>query len=128
MHEFSLAMEMVRAVLKELEGKQVERVLSIELELGELTSVNPDQLKFCFEIASKQTLLEDAALKILKKAAAINCPCGFKGNPLQGSAEAKAPIAYFVCPECGRGDVEVLSGRELSIKNIRYEGMSDADT
>lgn len=128
MHEFSMAMEMVRAVLKELKDRQVERVLSIELELGELTSVNPDQLKFCFEIASKQTLLEDAALKILKKAAVISCPCGFKGDPLQGSAEAKAPISYFVCPKCGSGDVKVLSGRELSIKNIKYEGVSDADT
>ncbi len=121
MHEFSVAVEMVKSVLTELEGRDVNKVLDVVLELGDLTSINPEQLEFCFGVASKRTILEGVTLTIHQKPGVLRCKCGYEGDPSHGCDDFP-PLAYVACPDCGGGDLEILSGRELGIKNIRYEG------
>ncbi|MFQ5815417.1 MAG: hydrogenase maturation nickel metallochaperone HypA [Candidatus Hydrothermarchaeaceae archaeon] len=120
MHEFSVAAEMVKSILTELEGREVKRVLDVVLELGDLTSINPEQLEFCFDVASKGTILGEATLTINQEPAVMRCKCGYEGNPNKGYDDF-SPLAYFICPDCDNGGLEILKGRELSIKNIKYE-------
>lgn len=120
MHEFAIASEIVKSVLSELEGKEAKRVLDVVLELGELTSINPEQLGFCFDVARKGTILCDAKLTIQTMPVLVRCSCGYEGNPGEGR-ENITPFTYLVCPRCGGGGLEIFKGTEMSIKNIRYE-------
>ncbi|MFQ6136676.1 MAG: hydrogenase maturation nickel metallochaperone HypA [Candidatus Hydrothermarchaeales archaeon] len=120
MHEFFVATEIVNTVLHSIEGHKVKKVLNIELEVGELTSVNPEQLKFCFDAATKETSLEGSELNIIKKAASIKCnSCSYRGT-------LKTPQIHlwridFICPKCESFGIEILSGNELTVKNIKIE-------
>ncbi len=120
MHEFAIASEIVNSILSELEGKGAKRVLDVVLEVGDLSSINPEQLEFCFGVARKGTILGDAKLAIQKTPVFVRCRCGFEGNPGK-DGEHNTPFDYMICPRCGEGGMEIFKGRELSIKSIRYE-------
>jgi len=44
--------------------KNVKRVSKINLEIGELTFINVEQLKFAFEVISKSTICEGAEIEV----------------------------------------------------------------
>ena len=45
MHEFSMMVDIVEAALKAIENYDVENVEKVFLDVGELTFLNPEQLK-----------------------------------------------------------------------------------
>ncbi|UCE75437.1 MAG: hydrogenase maturation nickel metallochaperone HypA, partial [Methanomassiliicoccales archaeon] len=81
MHEYSIMVDIVKAALKSLEGYVVENVKKIFLEVGELTFLNPEQLRFCFKALTEDNILKGAVLVITEKKAQIECTsCGYKGD------------------------------------------------
>ena len=46
MHDLSVAQDIARCVLKESENHRVDKVVSIEIEIGELTFLSPPQVEF----------------------------------------------------------------------------------
>ncbi|MHC1592228.1 MAG: hydrogenase maturation nickel metallochaperone HypA/HybF, partial [Candidatus Helarchaeales archaeon] len=98
----------------------------INLEIGEFTFINPDQLRFVFKIAARGTLAEDAYLNITKTPGAIRCKnCGFEGKvTLEDNPEyhVLGTISLGLdCPKCKSRDTEIIGGRELNIKDIKIE-------
>jgi hydrogenase nickel incorporation protein HypA/HybF len=61
MHELSITQNIVAIVAEHAQGKKVQRVL---LEIGKLSAILPDAIKFCFDICSQGTVLEGAMLQI----------------------------------------------------------------
>jgi hydrogenase nickel incorporation protein HypA/HybF len=111
MHEMGIAMQIVEiavaSVPAHLKGSPVERV---NLQVGKLSAVVPDSLRFCFDVVAKGTPLEGADLNIEELPVTARCrACGHVWT-IDGPA--------FTCPECARGDLELLSGRELDIRSI----------
>ncbi len=86
------------------------RVEKINLKIGKLAAVVPDSLRFCFDIAVKDTLLEGAQLEIRELPVTARC----RECDMQWTIESPA----FVCDNCGSGSLEILSGRELDIESI----------
>lgn len=114
MHEMGIALEIIKIVTDsippDLKNPRVER---INLKVGKLASVVPDSLKFCFEIAAKDTLLEVAHLHIEEIPVTARCnECGHLWTALK-------PV--FICQKCASGSVDLLSGRELDIESIEVE-------
>lgn len=58
MHELGVALELVDAIATRAGGARVRRVV---LEVGALSSVLPDALSFCFELATEGTNVHGAA-------------------------------------------------------------------
>ncbi len=114
MHEMGIAMEIIDIVTasipKELEGAKVER---INLEVGRLSAIVSESLTFCFEIATKDTILADAKLNIEQVPVVVKC----KDCHTQWTIDE--PV--FTCRACKGGSLEILSGRELDIKSIEIE-------
>jgi hydrogenase nickel incorporation protein HypA/HybF len=97
------------------------RVARVNLTVGKLSAVVTDSLRFCFDVASKQTPVEGAELVIEEVDVTARCnACG-----LQWTIETAA----FSCPTCSSSDITLVSGRELDIQSIEIEdeGSDTAD-
>jgi hydrogenase nickel incorporation protein HypA/HybF len=111
MHEMGIALKIIEisteAIPPEMRGAPVE---SVNLKVGKLTAVVPDSLRFCFDVATKDTPLAGARLNIEQTPIVVRCrECG---------ADTTIDEARFACGECSGGDLEILSGRELTVASI----------
>jgi len=122
MHEYSVAMGVYETVLDVALKNNATRVISIDLELGELTLINPAQLSFCFEVVAKESLLEGADLNIIKIPPKIRCKCGYEGLLDTKKRHILHGLTHTLCcPECGDPLPKLTSGREINIRDIKIE-------
>ena len=103
MHEMGIALEVIDAVSTRAAGSRISRVV---LEVGALTAVLPDSLRFCFDVACEGTPLEGAKLEIVQKPARARC--------LACQAEMELSRPFGRCA-CGGTDLDFLTGDELRI-------------
>ena len=107
MHELGITEEVVEIVSARAGGARVRRVV---LEIGRLTAVLPDAVRFCFAACSEATALEGAELEIIETAGRAACRrCG-------GEVHLEQPFGRC---GCGSSDLEWLAGEELRI--IEFE-------
>ncbi len=62
MHELSITRNIVAIVAERAAGR---RVLRITLEIGALTAIMPEAIRFCFPMCAKNTVADDAKLEII---------------------------------------------------------------
>ncbi len=109
-HEMSFAEAIISNVLKFAHEKNAKAVTRIKVLIGELLLINPEQLKFCFEVASKGTIVENAELEIeIKK---VEARCTNCGKVYYGFKD-------YLC-ECG-GLLEFKDGKEFILEKIAME-------
>jgi len=119
MHEYSIMVDIVQAALKALEGYDVEDVEEVFLEVGELTFLNFEQLKFSFQVLTENNVLSGSELVIQELKAEIKCPsCGYKGGLPDDVEEIHFGVPRIFCPQC-KGKVELLRGKECILRNIK---------
>lgn len=114
----------LRVALIEARKHSAERILDIDLVVGELTFLNLDQLHFAFETLSKGTLAERARLNIETMRARIKCSrCGYDGPiSYKGPEDHLGYVdAFLKCGVCGSRDLEVTSGKECVIRNLKVK-------
>jgi hydrogenase nickel incorporation protein HypA/HybF len=104
MHELSLV-ESILQIVEEYAAKDgFTRVRALRLTCGKLSSVVPQALSFAFEVQSKGTRAEGAALELEVLPAAIHClACG--EDIEVGHFEAQ-------CPTCEGYEVLLVRGTE----------------
>ena len=106
MHELSITQSIV-----EIAGEHARdaKVIRVTLEIGKLSLVVPDAIRFCFEICTQGTPLEGAELEIIEIPGRGRCRrCG-----------AEMALADLVdqCA-CGSLDIEPIAGQDLKIKEM----------
>ena len=105
-HEMGIVMEVVDVVSAASRGEKVERVV---LEIGKLSMVVPDAVRFCFDLAARGTPLEGAELEIVEVPGRAACrACG---------ADVVLERPFGRCA-CGGTDLEWLAGEELRIQAV----------
>ncbi|MDD2366966.1 MAG: hydrogenase maturation nickel metallochaperone HypA [Desulfuromonadaceae bacterium] len=110
MHEMSIVQGIVEVCEKYAAGR---RILSIDLEIGELSSIVPEAIEFCFEASTRETLLDGARLNILMlngQGKCLDCNFSFHLSEL-----------YASCQQCGSNRVQIVAGEELRVKEIEVE-------
>ena len=124
MHELSMAQAIVDTVLDAAEKNDAQDVLEITIEIGQLTMLNSEQLKFLLDVIIEGTLLENSKILIEEIPVEIRCQsCDFKGEAnTEGSDHY---LTIVLCPECGGREVEITKGRECNVKNIRIEKVDE---
>ena len=127
MHEFSLATQIVESVLEFVQAHPAGEVLKVRLQIGELTCVEAEQLRFCFNSIAERTPLENALLEIEPVSARIRCPhCRYQGAPRYWeNALAGARIPTLECPECGQA-ARAIQGHDCEIKSIQFVDLAPA--
>jgi len=130
MHELSLAMQIQQTVLKAAAEHEVTEVLEVDIEIGELSLFNPDQVEFWLRQLFHDTVAEGADIKVAPIPPKVTCrQCGY-----DGALEVATDPAFHIfmpalrCPQCGSSDLAIEGGREVVIKNLRVhkEGGGEA--
>lgn len=112
MHEMSLVQSILDIVFEEAKRHQLGKITAVNLVVGRLTAVVPDQMKFAFELLTEDTPAAGASLNMEFVPARAACSqCGH---------EYEVHDSDFLCPQC-RGAGLVMSGRELQIASIEGE-------
>ncbi len=105
MHELAIATAVVDACAERAAGA---RVLRVCVEIGQLSAVLPDALRFCFEVCAQDTAIEGAELEITEVPGRARCDaCG----------EVVALAVPWGCCGCG-GMLRIIAGKELRVKEM----------
>jgi hydrogenase nickel incorporation protein HypA/HybF len=114
MHEMGIAMEIVdiakASIPADMQGSKVRKV---NLQVGKLSAIVADSLRFCFEMVIKDTPLEGAELAIEELPVVARCK--------DCDTEWTLTEPVFTCTKCTGGNIDILSGRELDITSIEIE-------
>ncbi len=121
MHEYGVAKDILDNILEEARKHNARVVKEVVLDVGSLTMLNPEQLLFCLQAVSGDTIAEN--MKINLNMLPIKIKCG-NGHVSEIKDSMGGDVFRFVtaleCPVCGER-AGVISGRELILKEITAE-------
>lgn len=121
MHEAAIAMAIIDQAVAAAARHNATRICRIEVEMGAMQQVVHDVLDMAFEAASKGTVTEGAQLELTTvKTVALcrQCDCRF---------EPEIEHFSFLCPQCQRADVRIISGNQITLKSLECEQPEEAD-
>lgn len=121
MHDIERSHAIVKTILEAAEEQGAQRIERVELVIGDLTFLSPDQIEFWVGELLRGTIGEGAEVVVESRAARIKCAsCG-----REGEVDVKDDPFYHytgvnpACPECGGSQVEIVAGRECMIQSLR---------
>lgn len=113
MHELPITQSIVNICKEEVEKHNMEKVVGINLVIGELTGLIPDTIEYYFDIISKDTPAFGARINVKKIPVGIKCSeCG---------AEFQSARGVYSCLKCGSEEIRISGGREFLIESLEME-------
>ena len=113
MHEMSIC-EGILQVLKAEAGKQgFSKVKTVRLEIGDLSIIEPEALKFGFDVVMRDSLADGASLEIINVPGRAWC--------MQCAGEVAIKRRFDECPDCGSFQLQPTGGDEMRIKELEVE-------
>ncbi|PLX97859.1 MAG: hydrogenase maturation nickel metallochaperone HypA [Desulfuromonas sp.] len=113
MHELGITRSIVEIAEQTAREQHAEKVLSVTVEIGELSGVIPDAVEFCFEACVQESMLAGSRL-------IINFVKGL-GRCEECGSEFGMDNMTFNCPECESYAVQRIRGEELRVKEVEIE-------
>jgi hydrogenase nickel incorporation protein HypA/HybF len=118
-HELSIVQTLIEQVQGEVERAGVGgRITRVALAIGRLSGVNPDAMRFAFQMLAPGTVVQEAELSIAEPKA--TCACRHCG------ARAEVDELLARCPACGSEEVSIEGGRDLLLQSIDVEEQTDS--
>lgn len=110
MHEMSLCESILQILEAESRKQNFSKVNLVRLEIGTLSHVEPEAMKFCFDAVTRGTLADSARLEIIEPPGEAWCM----------DCEKTVTIAkrYDACPHCEGHKLTVTAGEEMRIKDL----------
>jgi len=113
MHEASLAMNIMDIVKDEMKKFPGEKLNKIFIDIGEFTHIDPETLKFAFEVISKGSDYDGACLEIERIPLILSCKIC--------DEEFSVAEITFKCPSCKSTEVQIVKGREFRITQLEVD-------
>ncbi len=108
-HELGITQSVVETVLEAVEEP---RITGLQLEIGRISGLVPDSVRFCFDLVVEGTALEGARLEIIEPPGRVHCR----------TCDAEFDVVEMVALcECGSFDLDVVSGRQLRIRSVEVQ-------
>ena len=113
MHEMALAESVLQLVEETARREQAQKVKLVVLEIGRLSSVETEALKFCFDAVTRGSIAAGAAVEIVD----------VDGSGWCMDCAETVPLAeiWGACPRCGGHGVQATGGTEMRVKEIEIE-------
>lgn len=113
MHELAITENIISIAVEHAKKSGADKIVSIDLVIGELTNIVDDSVQFYFDIVSKGSPAENAKLNIRRLPSKIKCHnCENIFEPIDMD---------FYCPSCGELTMEFVQGHEFFIESITTE-------
>lgn len=113
MHEMALTEGILDLLEEQAKQQSFSRVRTIWLEIGELSTVDPEALVFCFDALRSGTLADGAKVEIIRVPGQAFC---------LGCARTVALAQrYDCCPECGGEQLQVTGGDGMRVKELEVD-------
>lgn len=111
MHELGIVVRVIEQVEKVALENNVQKVTKLSLEVGEVSSIVPELFRDCFEWSKKKTkFLQEAELDLIVLEAISYCEdCKQTYKTTQYAKQ---------CPHCGSNNTYLVTGNEITIKDI----------
>jgi hydrogenase nickel incorporation protein HypA/HybF len=113
MHELGITQEILNIAINKAKEADSNKVLRIDLVIGEASSVVDDCIQFYFDFVSKGTIAEGARLNFNR--VPLQMKCRDCGNSFRPEKEA------WECPQCQKWDVEIIKGMEFYLESIEVD-------
>jgi hydrogenase nickel incorporation protein HypA/HybF len=110
MHEMALCEGVIEIIEAEARKQSFSRVKTVWLEIGALSQVEPEAMRFCFDIVAAHSVAAEAKLEIISAAGEAWCMSCVKTVPVERR--------YDPCPCCGGHQLQVTAGEEMRIKEL----------
>ena len=113
MHEMSLA-ESVREIVEDTaRSNGARRVQAVRLEIGALSQVEAQAMRFAFDVVMRGSLAEGARLEIVETAGTAWC--------MLCSAAVQVERRGDPCPRCGSHQLQVTGGDRMRVMDIEID-------
>ena len=110
MHELGLCDALLRMVDETAKEEELEKVLSVTIEIGTLSGVVPKYMEDSWEAVVDGTPYRETKLRIeAVEGTALCLDCGLEFTP---------DLNKLSCPNCRGNKLKPLTGRELTLKEI----------
>jgi hydrogenase nickel insertion protein HypA len=125
MHEYSVAAELINALLpqaEEIEG----RIVGVILKKGEMRILSDQALAHAFEMVAEGTILAKASLIVELVPVTVSCPsCGYVGAVDHVADDAfHFAVPILSCPTC-QSEVDMKTGRELYVDRLTVRTLTE---
>ena len=113
MHEIAIANSILESVRAEMKRHPKSVARKITVRVGRLAAVDPDALRFSFEVLAQETELESLELEIEVCLPRCRCPdCNFEFDVIEFDSR---------CPQCGGEKTRYVSGDQLELSSLELE-------
>ncbi len=113
MHELTVISNVFKIILETAENNNLTKISKISLKVGRQRHLAPDLMKFAFDSVSKNTIADNAILKIDRVNIKMRCrSCG---------TDFIVEDNTYLCISCGSPGLETISGKDLLIESIEGE-------
>ena len=113
MHEMSLCEGVARILQETARTQGYQRVKVVWLEIGALSGVEVEAMRFSFDAVTRGTLADGAKLEIIALPGEAWC--------MQCSKTVPVKQRFDACPDCGSYQLQVVSGDEMRVKELEVE-------
>ena len=111
MHELSYISKVVRLALEAANENRIERVGSVEIDVGEMTGALPELLEKAYRESIPGTPLEDSDLVVhMIPVTAVCDECNHEYHPSKEND--------YRCTNCGGIKSHIIGGRDVTLKSI----------
>lgn len=113
MHEMALAESVLNIIEENAVTQGFKRVRTVILEIGKLSAVEANAMRFCFEAVTRNTIAADADLQIIQTDGAAIC--------LNCNATVLMDEPYGLCPVCDSPHLRITAGNQMRVKDLVVE-------
>ena len=107
MHEMALCEGLLQSLEDQAQSQGFAKVHAVWLEIGALATVEPDALRFNFDIVMHGTLADSATLEIAEVDGHAWCMQCSTNVPVKRHGEG--------CPQCGSYQLQILDGQQRCV-------------
>lgn len=113
MHEMSLCEGVLQILQQTARDQGFRRVKTVWLEIGALSGVEVEAMRFSFDVVMRGSLADGAKLEIIDRPGQAWCMHCAETVPVKQRFDA--------CPNCESYQLQVTAGDEMKIKELEVE-------
>ncbi len=113
MHEMSLCEGILQIIEDHAQTQQFSSVKTVWLEIGALSGIEIEAMRFGFEAVTRNTIANGARLEIIEIPGTAWC--------MQCEKQVRVARRFDGCSICGDYELQVTGGDEMRIKELEVE-------